>query len=99
FCADSSSTSLGLDERILGAIEAACRGLEYQHVRVSSGAGHDAGHLAPVAPVGMIFVPSQEGVSHNPAEHTELDDLVRGTDAGLSKLPLLDRPTGSRLRP
>jgi len=27
----------------------------------------------------MIFVPSIDGLSHNPAEHTELTDLALGT--------------------
>lgn len=45
-----------------------------------SGAGHDAQMLARVCPTGMIFVPSVEGISHNPAEHTEPDDLESGAN-------------------
>jgi N-carbamoyl-L-amino-acid hydrolase len=33
-----------------------------------SGAGHDACHLARIAPTGMIFVPCVAGISHNEAE-------------------------------
>ena len=43
-----------------------------------SGAGHDAQMMARICPTGMIFVPSWEGISHNPAEHTEPEDLVAG---------------------
>ena len=44
-----------------------------------SGAGHDAQMLARVCPTGMIFVPSRDGVSHNPAEHTSPEHLEAGT--------------------
>jgi acetylornithine deacetylase/succinyl-diaminopimelate desuccinylase-like protein len=28
----------------------------------------------------MIFVPSHKGISHNPADHTESDDLIKGAN-------------------
>jgi len=37
---------------------------------LASGAGHDAMQLAPLVPTAMLFVPSDGGLSHNPAEHT-----------------------------
>ena len=48
--------------------------------RMPSGAGHDAQMLARMCPSGMIFVPSHKGISHNPAEHTEQDDLIAGAN-------------------
>ncbi len=48
--------------------------------RLPSGAGHDAQMLARIAPAAMVFVPSVGGISHNPAEHTDPDDLVAGAD-------------------
>lgn len=45
-----------------------------------SGAGHDAQMLARVCPTTMIFTPSVQGISHNPAEFTNTDDLVAGTN-------------------
>ncbi|WP_405783137.1 Zn-dependent hydrolase [Streptomyces sp. NBC_00859] len=47
-------------------------------VTLPSGAGHDAQWMARVAPTGMIFVPSEDGASHVPYEHTAPADLVRG---------------------
>jgi beta-ureidopropionase / N-carbamoyl-L-amino-acid hydrolase len=35
------------------------------HVRMPSGAGHDAQWLAPKLPTGMLFVPSIGGISHH----------------------------------
>ncbi len=52
------------------------RGLSYR--RMTSGAGHDAQMMARIAPAAMIFVPSRGGISHNPREHTDDDQLVRG---------------------
>ncbi|MGR9580684.1 M20/M25/M40 family metallo-hydrolase, partial [Pandoraea sputorum] len=52
------------------------RGLSYK--RMTSGAGHDAQMIARIAPAAMIFVPSRGGISHNPREHTDDDQLVNG---------------------
>ena len=43
---------------------------------MSSGAAHDANHLAEITRVGMIFVPSKDGKSHCPDEWTDFDDFV-----------------------
>ena len=34
--------------------------------------------IARVAPAAMIFVPSRDGISHNPREHTNVADLIDG---------------------
>lgn len=54
--------------------------------RMPSGAGHDAQMMARVCPTGMVFVPSVKGISHNPAEHTEPEDLVAGANVLLRTL-------------
>jgi N-carbamoyl-L-amino-acid hydrolase len=46
--------------------------------------------LARVCPTGMVFVPSRDGISHNPAEHTDPADLVAGADVLLQVLLHLD---------
>lgn len=48
------------------------------HRRMTSGAGHDAQMMARLAPTAMIFVPSINGVSHNPAEATSDADIIAG---------------------
>ncbi len=62
--------------------------VEHGHVarRLASGAGHDAQMLARVCPAGMIFTPSVRGISHNPAEFTEADDLEAGANVLLDVL-------------
>ena len=44
-----------------------------------SGAGHDAMQMAKIAPTGMIFIPSTNGISHNPTEWTDPEDICLGT--------------------
>ena len=45
---------------------------------MDSGAGHDAMQMAAITRAGMLFVPSDEGISHNPRESTSLPDIVAG---------------------
>ena len=54
--------------------------------RMTSGAGHDAQMLARICPTSMIFVPSVGGISHNPAEHTDQEDLIAGANVLLASL-------------
>lgn len=46
--------------------------------KIKEAAGHDSQIIAPYYPTAMLFVPSINGVSHSPAESTNLDDLVVG---------------------
>ena len=65
-------------------------GLGHSVKRLPSGAGHDAQMMARLCPTGMVFVPSRDGISHNPAEFTEPDDLVAGADVLLGSMLALD---------
>ncbi len=68
------------DPAIVAAIEASARTRGLKSRRMTSGAGHDAQMLARIAPTAMIFVPSRDGISHNPREHTEPGDLAAGAN-------------------
>lgn len=59
-------------------------------VEPHSGAGHDAMQMALVAPMGMLFVPSRDGVSHTPEEHTDVADLAAGANVLVSAVLALD---------
>lgn len=48
--------------------------------RMTSGAGHDAQMIARLCPAAMIFVPSRDGISHSPREHTDPEHLVAGAN-------------------
>jgi len=74
------------DERVVELVERTAGRVGWAVQRIFSGAGHDAQMLARVCPAGMVFVPSRDGISHNPAEHTDQDDLVAGADVLLQTL-------------
>jgi len=66
------------DARVVDQIEQLAQQTGLSTKRMPSGAGHDAQMMARICPTGMIFVPSLDGVSHNPAEHTDEEDLIAG---------------------
>jgi N-carbamoyl-L-amino-acid hydrolase len=56
-----------------------------------SGAGHDAQEIAAIAPMGMIFVPSKNGISHSPQEFTTAEDMANGAAVLLESVLQVDR--------
>ncbi|MDX1944036.1 MAG: Zn-dependent hydrolase [Pirellulaceae bacterium] len=46
----------------------------------TSGALHDAAILAPFLPTAMLFVASKDGISHNPAEFSRMEDIALATE-------------------
>lgn len=71
------------DEGICEKIEAAAhkRGLNTR--RMVSGAGQDSQMMARICPTAMIFVPSVNGISHNPKEYTSDEDCINGANVFL----------------
>ena len=65
-------------EAIVAAIERAAELTGCRHMRMPSGAFHDANFIADLAPTGMIFVPCAKGISHSPAEFAKPEDLAAG---------------------
>ncbi|HCR71902.1 MAG TPA: Zn-dependent hydrolase [Anaerolineae bacterium] len=69
-----------MSDKTQTAFASACDDLGLTHTSLTSGAGHDAQSLADLCPVGMIFVPSVNGISHSPREFTEWEDCVNGAN-------------------
>jgi len=59
-------------------VEGTASALGLSTQRMASGAGHDAQMFAANCPTSMIFVPSQNGFSHNIEEFTEPEDISAG---------------------
>jgi len=72
--------------QVIDIVEKASASHSPSVTRMPSGAGHDAQMLARVCPSAMIFVPSVEGISHNPAEYTDPEDLITGSNILLQVL-------------
>jgi len=62
------------------AAKAACEEVGLEPYPLASGAGHDGMHLKDLCPVGMIFVRSKSGISHNPDEWSSKQDCVAGAN-------------------
>ncbi len=78
------------DDRIMQCIDVSAAALRCSHVRMPSGAGHDAQEIAQIAPMGMIFIPSIGGISHSPREFSTAADIARGADVLLNAVIAAD---------
>jgi beta-ureidopropionase / N-carbamoyl-L-amino-acid hydrolase len=78
------------DERLRRVIDEAAKGLGFSTKLLPSGAGHDAQELAHICPVGMIFIPSVDGISHSPREFSRPEDITNGANVLLQALLKLD---------
>jgi len=67
-----------MDPELCGLLAGIATEHRIDHLVMDSGAGHDAMQMARIARAGMLFVPSREGISHNPREWTALPDITVG---------------------
>ena len=68
------SASVRFPDRTVDAVQSAADDLGYDAMRIFSGAGHDAAHVAKLCDTAMIFAVSEDGKSHTEAEFTSWDD-------------------------
>lgn len=78
------------DPGVRGMIDQTAKQLGFSTKTMPSGAGHDAQEIAHIAPVGMIFIPSRDGISHSPREYSEPEDITNGANVLLHTLLKLD---------
>jgi len=71
---------VAFDKNCVAAVRNAAERLGYSHKDMVSGAGHDACHIARVAPTAMIFCPCVGGISHNEAEEITPEWAAAGAD-------------------
>jgi N-carbamoyl-L-amino-acid hydrolase len=80
------------DPRLVATIESIARNRGFRVKRMASGAGHDAQMMARICPAAMIFVPSVDGISHNPKELTADADIANGANVLLDTVLSLLEP-------
>ena len=75
---------------IRNAIFDASNDLKLKSKFMPSGAGHDAQEMAQICPIGMIFVPSKNGISHSPKEYSSPKDISNGANVLLHTVLKID---------
>ncbi len=86
-----ATTAAPSDTRVRAAIAAAASSVGCSAMEMPSGAGHDAQCMAPLGPIGMIFIPSVGGVSHSPDEYSTPDAVRNGANVLLNAVLAADR--------
>ncbi len=90
-CAKSYRLSVGVDRvlrreaeqmspNLVHHFEQACRLEKVSYMTIASYSGHNAQIMNQMVPAGMIFLPSVDGISHNPKEFTEWHHVEVGAN-------------------
>lgn len=66
----------GMNPEIISLFKQKSSELDIQSCSINSGAGHDAMVLSDFTDVGMLFIPSKNGLSHCPEEWSDSRDLA-----------------------
>lgn len=77
--------------KIMETIAQVCQEQDLSYCTLTSRAGHDAQEIGRFADMGMIFVPSQGGISHAEDEYTSAEQCTEGTNVLLHTFLKLDR--------
>ncbi len=93
-----SQRAVAMDPFLVDQIQEAIRSAGCQPHRMTSGAGHDAMILAEKIPSAMIFLRSPGGISHDPAESVEVEDVAKALECGLHLLDQLQSSSELRKR-
>ena len=80
FRLESQRPTVTFHDECVDLIRDTAKQLGIDHMDIYSGAGHDACQLVRKVPTGMIFVPCENGISHNELENARPEDLAAGCD-------------------
>jgi N-carbamoyl-L-amino-acid hydrolase len=69
----------------------AAKSLGISYIKMQSGAGHDVQEMAKLGPIGLVFIPSKDGISHNPKEYSSPSEMAKGANVMLQTVLLLDK--------
>ena len=88
-CAVINDIAPALSEpSVQSVIREAARSAGLTTVDMPSGAVHNAGEISRLTPMGMIFVPSRDGISHAPQEFSTWDDVANGAEFSIGQFEL-----------
>ena len=80
-----------VSSHIYNTVAQVCQHLRLSARQLPSRASHDAQNIASVTDMGMIFVPSQGGISHAETEYTTAEHCIQGANVLLHTLLKLDQ--------
>jgi beta-ureidopropionase / N-carbamoyl-L-amino-acid hydrolase len=69
----------------------AAKYLGISYINMQSGAGHDVQEMSKLGPIGLVFIPSKDGISHNPMEYSSPSEMVNGANVMLLTVLMLDK--------
>jgi N-carbamoyl-L-amino-acid hydrolase len=93
--ATDAVNSARADTNVQAAIRDAAKSAGFASIDLPSFAGQDSQNIAKIAPMGMIFIPSVDGISHSPKEYSSPEDIANGSEVLYHTVLLLD----ARLNP
>jgi beta-ureidopropionase / N-carbamoyl-L-amino-acid hydrolase len=85
------SAPVSFDPDCIACVQEGAEKAGFSRREIVSGPGHDAAYIARVAPTTMIFVPCKDGISHNEAESTTLEECAAGAQVLLNAVLAYDR--------
>ena len=77
------SPPVKFDADVVEAIRESATQGGFESADIVSGAGHDAVYINRVAPTGMLFIPCEDGLSHNEAENITQEHSTVGAEVTL----------------
>ncbi len=79
------------DKDLKELVDSTAKSMGFTTKFMQSGAGHDSQHMANIAPVAMIFIPSIGGISHSPKEFSTTTDMTNGANVLLKTILNFDQ--------
>jgi allantoate deiminase len=86
FAQRATAHATPMDDTIVGLLEAAAKASGEPYRLMPTGAGHDTMFVAAYAPVGMVFVPCEDGISHSPLEEAKPADAAVAAEIMLNAI-------------
>jgi N-carbamoyl-L-amino-acid hydrolase len=74
------SPPVAFDADCIAAVRRGAELLGYSHMDAVSGAGHDAVYISRITPTAMVFIPCEDGISHNESENATPEHVTAGAN-------------------
>jgi N-carbamoyl-L-amino-acid hydrolase len=92
-----ASTPTMASKEIQDKMIQATESLGISYIKMQSGAGHDVQEMGKLGPIGLVFIPSKDGISHNPKEYSTPKEMANGANIMLRTVLLLDKGLSEKI--